>query len=504
MLSMFAVLVGTLAVAAEPGKGEGMESLKADPLFVASCEFADKMIAHGRDDYGERKSPLFATQLNAATLRIPAGTADDPGVWNTHFEVAGYQPYCQNLLSDLSLLDLLRILSRATGDLKYDQARRAYLAYVLEHTRDPRSGYIPWGEHVGYDIVEDEIHVGERKYWHEVKAFNIPWDQFWEVNPEATRHEIEIAFHNHLCDESTFAFNRHATMDGKLNTGSDPCSLSSSGGLYIDAWCWLYKKTGDKKFLEWAKKMNAQFLDRRSKTTGLFATDESIRKDKMVYIEAASYAPFLFIASDILGDEGREFRDQAIELMVSFQRHSYVDARDDGKGPGYYDAVNIITGESVLIDNKRYLEPWQWIDNHEHPGTIVSAAAMGYAITGDERLLAMFDKAVAVMDIPGNVAKGVPMLSGDAAGAIMSVAVVAKRSGDAKRLEAAKPLVEYVMEKNRKNGIFTSGKEGGENYYCARAGSGALAMSVLAYALASHGQWDLIPPIRDIEGGLRF
>ena len=149
--------------------------LEGDAAFVAAKEFADLFIQYGRDDYGPRKGPLFVTQLNVNTRRIPAGTSDDPGVWNTHFEVAGYQPYCQNLLSDLSLLDLLHALTRVTGDKRYDEARKAYLTYVLEHTRDPRSGYIPWGEHVGYDVVKDEVHVGEVKYWHEVKCFNIPW-----------------------------------------------------------------------------------------------------------------------------------------------------------------------------------------------------------------------------------------------------------------------------------------------------------------------------------------
>lgn len=481
-----------------------MAALKNDPAFLAAKEFADLFIVCGRDDYGEKKTPLLVTQLNVLTRRIPAGTPEDPGVWNNHLEVAGYQPYCQNLLSDLSLLDLLRTLTQVTGDPQYDQARRDYLAYALEHTRDPRSGYIPWGEHVGYDLVRDAIHVGDIKYWHEVKCFRIPWDQFWEISPEAARHEIETAFYNHLCDTETFAFNRHATMDGKPNIGTGPCSLLSSGGTYVDAWCWLYKRTGDPKFLEWARRMNAHFWNRRSKATGLAPTDDETRKNLMVYGEAAGYAPYLFLAAEILGDEGREFGDQAMQYMMAYDRYAYTPERTDTKHPGYYDALNIDTGEPVTMGGVKYLEAWKWMDNHVHLGAIVSAAAIGYAVTGDARLRAMFDKTLAALNIPGNVAKGAPMLSCDAAGAIMSLVNVAKRSKDANYLEAAKPLVECILAKNRKNGIFTTGKEGSEDYYCARTGSGTLGAAVLAYALAAHGQWDLVSPIRDIEGGLRF
>ncbi len=480
------------------------DALLDDPGFRAVREFADIMLQSGRDDYGPKKSPLFAAQLNVKTRRIPEGTEQDPGVWNTHFEVAGHQPYCQNLIADLGLLDLLQALTRATGDTKYEQARKDYLAYVLKQTRDPRSGYIPWGEHVGYDIVHDAVHVGEKKYWHEVKAYNVPWDQLWEADADATRHEIETAFHNHLCDEASFAFNRHATMDGKLNTGTEPCSLLSSAGLYMDAWSWLYKKTGERQFLDWAEKMRAMAAARRMPETGLIPTDESIRKEKMVYAEAVSYAPYLFIAADILGGEGAAFRQEGLDYLLAYDKHAFVPQRDDGQGPGYYDAINTRTGEPLQMDNKRYLEAWQWTDNHAHVIAVLAGMAAGYAYTGDERLLPLVDRALSAAAIPGNIAKGTVMLSADAGGAIMSLVHVAKRSGDRKYLDAVRPLVGYVLEHNRANGCFISGKAGSEDYYCGRAGSGYLAAAVLAFALAEHGRMDLVPPLRDIEGGLRF
>ncbi|MBX7258174.1 MAG: hypothetical protein K1Y02_17565 [Candidatus Hydrogenedentes bacterium] len=503
-ISAVACLYALAVSSAVAGQEEDRAALRNDPVFQAVQQFADTMLAHGRDVYGEKHSPLFVSQLNVVTQRIPEATETDPGVWNGHFEVAGHQPYCQNLIGDLGILDVLKTMTRVTDDPRYDAARRDYLTYLLQSCRDPRSGYIPWGEHVGYDIVHDTIHVGEKKYWHEVKAYNIPWDQLWEVNPEATRHEIEVTFFNHLCDEETFAFNRHATMDGKTNRGTEPCSLLSSAGVYMDAWCWLYRKTGDATFLAWAQKMNALVAKRRSAETGLIPTDEVTRTGLMVYAEAASFAPYLLIAADLLGLEGDDFRKEGIEYLLAYQKWAYTPKRDDTGGPGYYDALDTQTGKPADVGGKRYLEPWQWTDNHEHVGVILASAAFGYGATGDDRLRVMCDSAIEAMRIPQSIAENKTMLSCDAGGVIMSLVTIARRSGDTRYLETARPLVEYVLKQNYKNGCFTSGMEGKGDYYCARAGSGYLASSVLAYALASHGLMDEVPPVRDLQGGLRF
>ncbi|MCC6155426.1 MAG: hypothetical protein IT367_16785 [Candidatus Hydrogenedentes bacterium] len=498
-------LFGVVGVSSRADDGPGtFAALRDDRAFQAVLQFAQTMMAHGRDSYGEKKSPLFVAQLNVETQRIPEGTDADPGLWRGHLEVAGYQAFCQNLLQDQGLLDVLRTLTTVTGDAKYDAALRDYLAYVLNDTRDPRSGYIPWGEHVGFDVVQDRVHVGEVKYWHEVKAYNIAWDQLWDVNPEATRHEIETAFYNHICDPETFAFNRHATMDGKPNSGTGVTSLLSSAGVYIDAWCWLYKKTGDAKFLEWAKKMNALAASRCEAETGLLATDDYTRPEEMVYSEAAAYAPYLFVAADILGDEGKVFREEAIAYLNAYEKYAYVAKREDTGGPGYCDALNIKTGKPIDKGGGRYLEAWTWKDNHEHVGVILSAYAIGYSFTGDERFRAMCDHAIEALEIQKTVAEKKYLLSCDLGGAIMSMVLIAKRSGDGRYLEQAKPLVEFALKNNFVDGCFTSGMENLNQYYCNRAGSGYLAAAVLNWALAAHGHMDMVSPVRDFQGGLRF
>jgi len=201
--------------------GHVPQEVLQDPVLRAAREFADLMLLHGRDRYGPKSTPLFVGQLNVNTRRIPTGNGDDPGLLKGNAATAGTACFCQNLMFDLGLLDTLEALTRLTGDQRYETARRDYLEYFLGHCRHPRSGYLPWGEHVGFDVIHDcPYYTPSYGNYHEVKAACVPWDGLWEANPQAIRHEIEVAFRRHICDEATFAFNRHASMEGTPNTGT--------------------------------------------------------------------------------------------------------------------------------------------------------------------------------------------------------------------------------------------------------------------------------------------
>lgn len=481
-----------------------MKQLQKQKAFVAVKEFTDVMIAFGRDEYGPKKSPLFTGQLNVETRRIPAGTPEDPGLLRGNKEVAGCQASCQNLLFDLGLLDVLRVLSTVTGDSKYETARCEYLEYFLKYCRHPSSGYFPWGEHVGYDLVKDTICQGDYKGWHEVKGLKIPWDQFWDIDPEATRYEIGVAFFNHVCDAKTFAFNRHANMDGRSNRGGGACSLACSAGLYLQSWCWLYRKTCEKKFLDRACVINRLYWDRRSPTTNLFPSSED-RPEEMWYGDVLVYACLLLGAAEILGTEGDEFRKQALTYMKSYHRYAY-----DPDGPGIFDTINIVTGKPVIgpsqhypsISRPKYLAAWARTENSTQLSTVVITTAVAYEATGDEELRVAFDRAYALLDVPTHIHKATPMVSGDAAGVLAGLVHVARRSGDRQYLEKASVLADHLLKANYKKGLFTSGLAGKLEYYSARMGSSDLAAALLGYALSVVGRPDLTPPIRNPWGAM--
>ena len=67
-------LVGWLACGAFTACLGGQAS---EPDYGAAArDFADAMLAHGRDTYGAQHTPLFAATLDLRTLRMPRATSD--------------------------------------------------------------------------------------------------------------------------------------------------------------------------------------------------------------------------------------------------------------------------------------------------------------------------------------------------------------------------------------------------------------------------------------------
>lgn len=477
--------------------------LLESPYFKPVKVFADAMLEHGRDRYGPVHTPLFVGQLNIETHAIPACTELDPGLLLNHPEVGGAQPYCQNLLFEFGLLDVLQLMSKLTGERRYTEACREHLRYLLTHCRHPESGYIPWGEHVGYDVLKDEIHIGEVKGEHEVKGHWIAWDMLWEADPDATRHEIEIAFYNHLCDRETFAFNRHAPMSEESNLGrGERCSLAGSAGVYLDAWVWLYRKTGERQFLDWANRLNAYFQKRRDQTTGLFGTDEN-RRDEMWYADAPLYACFLLHAAEQLGEEGNDFRTQALDYFHAYARYAITENRDFPLIPFFYDSLNIRTGQPVP-GRPPYLEIFTITPNSNHLGTVLLTSALGYVLSDDAEVLDLAHQALQAMQLEHQVRTETDILSGDAAGVIFALVSLYHHTGERDYLECARVVVDYILETNYRNSFFLSGAQEGRIYYSARHGAANLASAVLTFALADCEMDYLMPSVRDVTAGMRY
>jgi rhamnogalacturonyl hydrolase YesR len=463
------------------------------------------MLLHGRDRYGPKNTPLFVGQLNVKTRRMPTGDRNDPGLLKGNAATAGTAHFCQNLMFDLGLLDTLEALTRLTGDQRYESARRDYLEYFLGHCRHPRSGYLPWGEHVGFDVIHAcPYYTRDNGNYHEVKAIYVPWDGLWEVNPQAIRHEIEVAFRRHICDEATFAFNRHASMEGDPNTGTSPTSLADSGGLYLAAWAWLYRKTGDRKFLEWAQKMNRFFRSKRSPTTGLLPTSEDRPNESWYYTELP-YACLLLQAASCLGPVGEEFRGDAIEYFESYSRYAY-----DPEGPGFFDTLDIRTGKPVIgasRDLPGYRRPkyqclWTRIPNSVPLAALASLAGIAYEATGNPAIRRLCDRALDVLAIEKHIGRATPMKPGDIAGVLFAITCVLRRSKDSRYLRLGQNLADYAMERNRNHGFFTSSEPGQESYYFAREGGNDLPAALLAFVLTKRGLEKHAPSPRHLFGTL--
>ena len=232
------------------------EALATDYLGVVRS-YADTMIAHGRDTYGEVHSPLFTTTLDRRTLGLLESVPPLAGVRRQDRAINAANP-----MHDENLYQILYALTEITGDPSYGDAADEALAWFFAHTQSPATGLLAWGEHSGWDvrtegrtIVMEPSSAGDDEqvdglYVHGTHEYFRPWvlwDRSFAFAPEATKRFALGVWRGHVGDRKTGRYGRHAGYDRpEPSTGSE---YPRHGGFYIDTWAVAYEHTEDRRFL---------------------------------------------------------------------------------------------------------------------------------------------------------------------------------------------------------------------------------------------------------------
>jgi hypothetical protein len=170
--------------------------------------YADYMIAHGRDVYGGKQTPLFVTGLDRRTgMKIAPPFAHVkrkpfmPG-WERDRELRGSdRNYGQaDPLDQLVLLKLMHRLTEVTSDKHYAAEADKTAAWWMANAQSP-IGLYPWGTHTHWNVEKDS---GAGQF-----EFNHVWP-FWKLNPEALQHYAMGLWDHYIRDKETGDFNRHA------------------------------------------------------------------------------------------------------------------------------------------------------------------------------------------------------------------------------------------------------------------------------------------------------
>ena len=132
----------------------------ATNYFQIAQAYADGMIEHGRDCYGDQHSPAFVATLDLRTMKMPQETSDTTRrLYSSYFRAEDYSTSV-NPMYHIDLYQLLDALTVLTDDPKYRQAGRDSIEWFFKNTQSPTTGLMAWGEHLAWDLIEDKITVG--------------------------------------------------------------------------------------------------------------------------------------------------------------------------------------------------------------------------------------------------------------------------------------------------------------------------------------------------------
>ena len=281
-LARFTVLIALGASTLQAQSPEAMDRARME----AVVQFAETVLKHGRDTYGEKHTPLFVDTLDVDTMRAPEKmyifrlNKPGPRQWQP------WQPVVSsNVAYQGNLMRVLAGLSKVTGDPKYKDAYKESIRYYFQHYQN-ESGMLHTGHHRFIDLKADKYDgddwpSGSRG--HEMKGDMPYYDLFWETDQEATQRMLEGHWNSHLKNWETMDFTRHGSYGRKLGDGvwdremAEPVKGIIKGdltffGSFTDI-AWAGGSLGllgkDEKPRRWTERLLARYIDSRHPETGI-------------------------------------------------------------------------------------------------------------------------------------------------------------------------------------------------------------------------------------------
>jgi len=477
----------------------GVAALACSPLDAAESQylqvvrtFADNVLKYGKDVYGPEHTPLFVDGINIDT--------HEPAVWKLPAEKAEQYRMprtwvMSNLASQQNLFRVLVSLTELTGDPKYKEAAAEAIRYAFAHCRR-ENGLLYWGGHALWDAATEQP-VGEGRYdgvagKHEFKSHLPFYELLWEVDPAVTRTFIESFWTNHVLDWTNLDFNRHGRnlppdpsvwdhdyVGGPVPfTGKGLTFIHSASDLYYAA-AMLYRFTGDRRPLVWAKRLAKRYVEARNATTGLgadnFSLHESHRMIKqfpqfngrfseatVTSIYGCRYQRVAITQlklSELLGPDGEEFKQWAVEDLRAYGRHAY-DFSDRMFWSTLIDGTRLSPKDLL---NKGYVTE-RWLDRRMPEPLHFWAYALAYKLTGDPFMWKMCrEMACAVgLPMPSEIPGSEPSARTTACSdpyLVFGLLELWKATKNKAWLELARSVGDNIIETRFQKGFFVGGKD---------------------------------------------
>jgi len=245
VLILAGYLLDTALEAAENKSGK-----PPDYLAIVKA-YANAMIEHGQDVYGQEHSPLFAEELDRTTMRMLEGESlkkvaaipyEQWGIRPHDRMLGGANPqHCQNLYQ------ILFQLADTSGERRYAEEAERSLQYFFEHCQSPATGLLWWGEHAGWDLRTDKPLEKGSGNTHEFYRPWVLWQHSWRLADKACERFARGLWEHQIGDHNTGDFSRHVSI--RSHGPSTDAPYARHGGFYIETWAIAYRQTQDVVFL---------------------------------------------------------------------------------------------------------------------------------------------------------------------------------------------------------------------------------------------------------------
>lgn len=244
----------TIASSITPAVLTAAENNSGSVYFTAALAYADGMLEFGRDHYGDRHSPSFVDTIDLREMSMPRGLSQmTTRIYQSLFRAADSSTGC-NPMYHIDLHQLLNVLSTVTGKAKYRQAARDSIKWFFRNTQSETTGFVAWGEHLAWDLLEDRITLQagqkDRVFVSDIHEFYGPWIHWkttCEVAPEqAVRFALGLWEHQ-IADHETCEFSRHARYS--KHAPGKGYEFLRQVGFYLDTWASVYSATKNERLL---------------------------------------------------------------------------------------------------------------------------------------------------------------------------------------------------------------------------------------------------------------
>ena len=325
---------------------------------------------------------FYATESDDSAVHYPPVKTVP---WRGENRDSFWRPRASDFFEDQPTFRAMYQFSQTYGSSRFQDFADRSQSYAMTLRGD--KGMFWWGSHRYYDVFSD-TKMSPNGDHHEILTKRPDWDRLWDLDPEATKHELEGIWKWHIVDKETGEHNRH-------NNAKRDHSFAASGGQFIYALSFLYSRTGDETYLRGAEKIAEFHWTHRNSDTNLIPSDpdEKSRWDGFhCGHQVIGYHCYYLIKSYEL--TGREvFLRNAIACMTAFARYGY----DDSTGR-FYGTVHVETGKPpegsrVYSDYRSQMpsghadlwQPYQY--GYEHALQVAQCYAYAYSVSKDPGML---------------------------------------------------------------------------------------------------------------------